>query len=225
MDKLKIGLIHATMNSVGPILESFSSTNENVDLVNFMDEGLIYELNETNTVTTRMILRLSELAGKAVESHVDAILFTCSSFTPFVPKIAELVSVPVLSSDISMLEKAVELSEKINVIATVNAAGPTTKRMIEEVAKQKGKEVTVEARVLTEAFEALQKGNPKKHDQLIQREIENIGNDDVTVLAQYSMARAVANDNLMFDHVLTGPQVSAEAIINLAREYRERRMT
>jgi len=219
LKKLRIGLIHATINSVRPILDAFSTIEDDFELVNFMDEGIIYELNETNTVTTRMVMRLSELAGKAVESQVDAIQFTCSTFTPYVPKIAELVPVPVLSSDISMLEKAVELSKNIFVIATVKAAGPTTKKVIQEIALKKGKDVTVQVRIIPQAFNALQNGNGKLHDQLIRDAIKENENKGMTVLAQYSMARAVKSDNETFHNVLTGPQVSAEAIIRLAKRY------
>lgn len=216
MKKVKIGLIHATMNSVGPILEAFSSHDTDVDLVNFMDEGLIYELNETNTVSNRMIMRLSELAGKAIESDVDAILFTCSSFTPYVADIANLVPVPVLSSDMSMLEKAVSESETIQVIATVNAAGPTTEKVIKNIAKESGKEVNVSVCVIPEAFEALQRGDQITHDQLIHQAIEERQGLGITVLAQYSMARAMTKHETNYDHVLTGPAVAADSIITLA---------
>lgn len=222
MKKLRIGLIHATINSVGPILDAFSTIDEDVELVNFMDEGIIYELNETNTITTRMVMRLSDLAGKAVESKVDAIQFTCSSFTPYVPKIAELVPVPVLSSDISMLEKAVELSENIYVVATVKEAGPTTKKVIQEVALKKGKDVSIQVNIIPEAFDALQNGDGELHDKLIHDAIKENENKGITVLAQYSMARAVKSDRMIFNNVLTGPQVSAEAIIDLAKRYRGR---
>ncbi|AXF57539.1 aspartate/glutamate racemase family protein [Salicibibacter kimchii] len=215
-DNIRIGLIHATMNSVSPILRAFSQLEEKADLVNFMDEGLIYELNETNTVTNRMIMRLSELAGKAVESNVDAILFTCSSFTPYVAKIAELIPVPVLSSDMSMLEKAVEKSSDIVVIATVKAAGPTTERMLNEAAAKRNKKVNIKMFVLREAFQALQNGEPSAHDQLIQEKIQEHEGAETIVLAQYSMARAVESTN--FPNVLTGPHVSAQSIMRKARE-------
>lgn len=213
---MKIGLIHATMNSVSPILQAFSTLDEDIDLINFMDEGLIYELNETNKVTNRMIMRLSELAGKAVESNVDAILFTCSSFTPYVARIMKLMPVPVLSSDESMLEKAIDQSDQIAVIATVKAAGPTSKKMLEKIAIEKKKKVTIDVHVIENAFQALQDGNSNLHDQLIQEKIAEKQDVDTIVLAQYSMARATHHK--MPEKVLTGPQVSAEEIVKLAKE-------
>ncbi|GAK03891.1 hypothetical protein JCM19037_2249 [Geomicrobium sp. JCM 19037] len=222
MKRLRIGLIHATMNSVSPILDAFTSYGEDVELVNFMDEGLIYELNETNEVTTRMIMRLTDLAGKAAESDVDAILFTCSSFTPYVSDIADLMPVPVLSSDQSMLERAVLESDNIYVIATIRAAGPTTERIIQQIAREKGRDVTVHVQVVTEAFAALQAGDVDRHDQHIRETIQSVSASNTVVLAQYSMARAVTNETTPYPNVLTGPSVSVEAIINLAKRGRSK---
>lgn len=210
MSKLKIGLIHATMNSVPPILEAFKG-QENVDLVSFMDEGIIYELNETNKVTPEMIERLSYLADKAIESNVDGILFTCSSFSPYVPAIAEKLPVPVQSSDSSMIEQAIEKSEEIIVIATVKAAGPTTKRMLEEAAARKRRPVKVDVYLLPEAFQALQNGNGEEHDRLIQEKIADLPDAKVIILAQYSMARAAAG--ISDERVITAPAAAVEGII------------
>src|SRR5699024_4418225 len=101
---LKIGLVHATMNSVQPILKTFHNMHPEVELVNVMDESLIKELNKTNKITNDMVKRLIDITAKAEGAGVDAILFTCSSFSPYIPDIKKLFDVPVLSSDESMLK-------------------------------------------------------------------------------------------------------------------------
>src|SRR5699024_5980958 len=93
------------------------------------------------------------------------------SFSPYVPAIAEKLPVPVLSSDRSMLEKAIDKSDEIVVIATVKAAGPTTKKILKEIAEERKKDVTIHVHLLTEAFQALQNGNREEHDTLIQEKI------------------------------------------------------
>ncbi|GAA3331065.1 hypothetical protein GCM10020331_086100 [Ectobacillus funiculus] len=61
----RIGLVHATMNSVQPILNAFQVHVPQVTLVNFMDESLIFfELNETGIVTKGMARRLLNLVEK-----------------------------------------------------------------------------------------------------------------------------------------------------------------
>ncbi|PFB04605.1 Asp/Glu/hydantoin racemase [Priestia megaterium] len=213
--KYRVGLIHATMNSVQPILKAFSDYAPHITLKNFMDESLIFELNETGIVTKDMKRRLLNLVEKAVKSEVDGVLLTCSSFTPVVAEISHLFDVPILSADLSMLEKAVDMGSQIGVIATVEAAGPTTTRLLEGVAKERGKNVKINTKVIMEAFQALQNGDRHKHDELIQKEILMLSEDcDVIILAQFSMARALETLGTASKPVLTSPEISVKAIVD-----------
>jgi Asp/Glu/hydantoin racemase len=210
-----IGLVHATINSVQPILEAFKEHAPEVKLLNFMDEGLIDELNETNIVTERMIEQLVLLMKRAESRGVDGILLTCSSFSPYVEGIEDQFSVPVLSADIAMLEQAVEVSNRIGVIATVGAAGPTTTNLLKEISEKKNKTVEIKTNVITEAFTALQNGDISKHNELIRKNILELAEvTDVIILAQMSMCRAVKDWNESPKPVLTSPDISISKILS-----------
>lgn len=214
---IKIGLVHATMNSVQPILHAFHTHHPSVDLINVMDEGLIWELNKTNEITQDMTRRLIDIASKAESAGADAILLTCSSFSPNVEGFKHLFSVPIISSDESMLNEAVKIGGKIGVIATVAKAGPTTTNLLYKTAEKQGKEIEVETVVITDAFQALQKGDQAKHDEMIHAEIDKMSSHcDVVLLAQYSMARAMDLYERGTTPILTGPEVGANAIVELA---------
>ncbi|YCA41601.1 aspartate/glutamate racemase family protein [Bacillus sp. JZ8] len=211
----KIGLVHATMNSVQPILEAFEVYEPRVRLINFMDESLIVELNETGIVTKDMKRRLLNLVEKAVQSDVDGVLLTCSSFTPAVEEISHLFDVPVLSADLSMLESAIEIGHRVGVIATVEAAGPTTTKLLEKISCEKRKEISVKTEVIPQAFQALQNRNPIKHDELIYEKVKELSGDcDVILFAQFSMARALKSIDGVTTPILTSPQISVKAIVN-----------
>ncbi|MGM7719823.1 aspartate/glutamate racemase family protein [Metabacillus sp. Hm71] len=210
----KIGLIHATMNSVQPILEAFQVHAPQVTLVNFMDESLIFELNETGIVTKSMARRLLNLAEKAAMSGVDGILLTCSSFTPVVADISHLFDVPLLSADLSMLEKAVEIGHRIGVIATVEAAGPTTTTLLKEISSKKQKDIMIKTVMIPEAFYALQNGDRTKHDELIHQKVRELSIDCDTILfAQFSMARALETLDIKTSTILTSPEISVKSIV------------
>ena len=212
--KMKIGLIHATMNSVQPILEAFHKHAPYVTLVNFMDESLIYDLNAIGSVTKEMSRRLVAMASKAEGSGVDGILLTCSSFTPVVADISHLFEVPILSADISMLEKAIEMGDRIGIIATVPAAGPTTATLLKEMAEKCHKLIEIETAVIPEAFEALQNGKQELHDAFIHQKAEELSiHCDVIVFAQFSMARAFETLDVKTKPILTSPEISVKAII------------
>ncbi|MFC4354283.1 aspartate/glutamate racemase family protein [Chryseomicrobium palamuruense] len=217
---MKIGLVHATINSVIPILNAFKELHPTVDIVNFMDESLIFELNETNNITHDMTRRLIEQVSKAENAGVDAILLTCSSFSPHVKQFKHLFNVPILSSDESMLEKAVHSGKKIGVIATVEKAGPTTTKLLYDTAANLHKKIEVETIVVTEAFQALQKGDEVTHDNLIHNEIDRLKKTNhVILLAQYSMSRAIKTYQDDAENIITGPEVGANSIVELATKF------
>ncbi len=212
--KIKIGLVHATMNSVQPILEAFKQKAPEVKVLNFMDEGLIDELNRTGNVSDEMVAQLVSLMKRAENSGVDGILLTCSSFSPYVEGVKSQFSIPVLSADIAMLEHAISISDRIGVIATVGAAGPTTTKLLKEISDKQNKKVDINTHMLTEAFTALQKGDTDKHNQLIRDKISELSKtSDVIILAQMSMCRALKGWDESPKPVLTSPDIAINKIL------------
>ncbi len=211
---IKIGLIHTTINSMQPIIESCREYAPEITVLNFLDEGLMEQINKHGGITPEMIRQLINLIDKAEKSNVDGILLACSAFSPYVADIKKLFAVPVLSADISMLEQAVEMAGRIGIIATVGAAGPTTTCLLKEIAEGRNKKVEIHTAVITEAFTALKNGDTARHDKLIQTKIFELSADcDVIVLAQMSMTRALKNLRQISKPVLTSPEISVKAIL------------
>lgn len=212
---IRIGLIHATMNSVQPICEAFRKHAPHVTLLHFMDEGLIFELNETGMITTAMVRRLASLIERAEQSGVNGILLTCSSFSPYVPQIRGLFSTPVVSADTSMLEYAVQAAERIGVIATVGTAGPITTEQLKQMAADEGKTIQVRTEIVPEAFFALQNGDGDRHDALIREKVAELSATcEIVLLAQMSMARALDSFAVQPSvPVLTSPDISIRTIL------------
>lgn len=211
----KIGLVHATLNSVQPMNDAFRQYASSHTCLNFLDEGLIQELNETGRITPPMVRRLGKLVETARESNVDGVLLSCSSFTPHASLLAPLFDIPVISVDYAMLEKAVSKGEQIGLIATVKAAGPTSEQISQEIARKKGKSIVVNTEIVSEAFEALQAGDETQHNVLIQEKIKELSTHcDVVVLAQISMVRALSGFSDLTTPVLTSPEISINSILS-----------
>lgn len=159
------------------------------------------------------------LLERAAEAKVDGILLSCSVFSPYVPLVSHFFTVPIVSVDRDMLEQAVSAGEKIGVIATVAAAGPTTAQQIEKIARSRGKKVQVHVALCPKAFAKLQ-SDPEGHDRLIRENAAALAADvDVIVLAQISMARATSGMTDIGVPVLTSPEISIEAMMKkLSRE-------
>ena len=219
MSEYRIGLVHATMNPLQPIYEAFRRLAPDVRPLSFMDEGLMDELNRTGEVTPRMLERLLDLARRAEESGAQAILLTCSAFSPYVEQIGGQLGVPMQSADGAMLEAAGRrTSGRIAVLATLGSAGPTTARQLEQLAAVLGKQVQVEHAIVPGARDALARGDMAAHDDIVRRAIrERDGACDVIVLAQMSMAGAGRGVAVSAGtSVISSPDYGVKAIMQAA---------
>ena len=217
MKKYKVGLIHATLNSVNPILEAFATNFPEIETFNFMDEGLLKALDKEGEITPALVERFASLLGRAVETEVDGILLSCSAYSPTITEMRKrFPQLPIENVDDAMIEQAVKLGSKIGVVATVATAGPTTEKAVLEKAAALGKEVEVLVEVNTEAFTALSKKDYETHDSYIASSVNKLLNNkvDVIILAQLSMARAKTALKDVEIPILTSPEISSNKIVS-----------
>jgi hypothetical protein len=222
MPKYKIGLIHATLNSISPLISAFEKNFPEVETINFLDEGLLIELNRQGQLTNELINRIADLLYKAVMTGVDGILLSCSSYSPAIDELRRrFPEVPLENVDDDMILQAIKKGKKIGIVATVAAAGPTTQKSLLEKSKQHDKSVEVFVDVTTEAFKALQINDYETHDILIEQSVEKLINDheiDIAVLAQLSMARAKSRLGALSIPILTSPEISSKAIVEKIKQ-------
>lgn len=129
-------------------------------------------------------------------AHVDAILITCSTMNrslPYVKKAIEEYNVPVVQIDEPMMERAVEISGKVLIIATHGPTVNSTRILLEETAASKNKDGTIKyvGVTLEDAFHLLGQGRIEEHNKLIADVIRKALSKykiDQVVLAQLSMS-------------------------------------
>ncbi len=209
-----IGLVHATLAAVQPMIAAFRVYAPDVRLVNFVDEGLL-PMAERDGLTPAAVAELERLVARAAASGADGVLLTCSAYSPCVPSIQTRFAVPVVSVDEAMLRAAVACGRRIGIVATVAAAGPTTAQLLRDYAAEGGSEIETEVRVVPEAFAALKREDGARHDRLVREQIADlVPHCDAIVLAQISMARAVDGAPAFAKPVLTSPASSIRAILS-----------
>ncbi|MFP3121902.1 aspartate/glutamate racemase family protein [Ectobacillus funiculus] len=217
MSNYKVGLIHATLNAVNPLLSAFQENFPEVQTINFLDEGLLIEANKQGQLTAELVDRFADLIQKAILTGVDGILLSCSTFSPTVSEMRrKFPEIPIENVDDVMVQQAIQQGVKIGVVATVAAAGPTTQKSILENAKLLNKDVEVFVEVSKEAFEALSRKEYETHDALIAQKVRKLLSEqkiDVIILAQLSMARAKAELKDIAVPILTSPEISSKAIV------------
>ena len=119
---------------------------------------------------------------------VDLILLACSTFNRAVEYARPMVDTPLLQIDRPMMDLAVQAGSRIGLLATVPTTVPASERLLRLAASEAGKEIHVETRLCSEAFQVLKAGNPDKHNEMLLKEIDELsGKVDAIVLAQVSM--------------------------------------
>ena len=114
--------------------------------------------------------------------------------------------------DNRMAVQAVEQGSRVGIVATVATTLDPTERLIQRKATEAGKSITTKRYLVNSAFDALLSGKIDEHDRLLKAESEKaMGENDVVVLAQGSMARLVPSLEQRVP-VLSSPRSSVEAL-------------
>ena len=184
-----IGVVHATRVAVSPIEAAFENHWPEAEVVQLIDETLSRDLDRIGHLTPAITERVERLATFAQRGGAAAILFSCSAFGPAIEAAAARLPVPVLKPNQAMLDEALALGGRIQVLSTFRPSGPAIRRELEVLAAQRKVDLTIEDSYVPGALDALHAGDPDTHDTLI-AEAAADSRADVVLLAQFSMARA-----------------------------------
>lgn len=141
-------------------------------------------------------------------------LVTCSSVGPAVEAARPFVNIPVLRVDQPMADKAVQMAQKIGVIATLPTTLEPTSALVRARAQAQGRTVEIVEHLCRGAFEAVSAGDTATHDQIVTAGLKELmGQVEVVVLAQASMARVVdsLDEAEKTVPILSSPQLGVEA--------------
>jgi Asp/Glu/hydantoin racemase len=181
---MRIALIHALRHSPPPIEAAFAAAWPEARLMNLLDDSLSADLAREGRLTEAMTQRFLTLARYAAGTGADGILFSCSAFGPCIEACArDLAPLPVLKPNEAAIEEALAIGHKVGLLATFPG---TLASMPPEFPP--GVEVVL---CLAEgALAALDAGDLATHDRLAAEASVALGDCDVVLLGQFSLARA-----------------------------------
>lgn len=216
---MKIGVIHATVNAVSPLMEAFGKAAPDVRVLNFVNENLLAMANEKGMVDDIALRAFARTAFEAADAGVDGIIVACSVYCKFVPLIQNFISVPVIAIDRPMIERALNCGNKIGVVATTALAAPAARKQLEQGALEMGKTIIVEEAVVTEAMTALRKGNLELHNKIIADACRNLDGKgcDCIILCQITMACAADAVDGINARILTSPEEGVRKMLELQK--------
>jgi len=182
-----------------------------VNVVNIIDESLLKDAITAGGLTPSIYRRVGQIVVMAQDAGADIVLLTCSSISPCVDVVQKLVDIPVLKVDESMVDKAVDLGNKIGVIATVITTLKPTTDLVKSRALIKEKDVSVHSVLCEGALATLLAGNTVEHDTIVTKKLLKLMKEvDVVVLAQASMARVANTIEERKVPILSSPRLSIE---------------
>ena len=211
----QIAMIH-TVSGLIPLFDGLARQHlPQWQSFNMLDESLLRHTIRDGTLSQTTMWRLAQMVHSAVEAGAGAIVVTCSSLGPAVDAAKLFCPVPVFRIDEGMALAAVTLGPRIGVLATLRTTLDPTQDLIVRSAAQAGQPCSVIAELAEGAFQKLGAGDTAGHDAMVAQSLRDLApRSDVIVLAQASMARALAlvQNDLDPLPVLTSPELGMQHI-------------
>lgn len=210
--KKSIAIIQTSAVSSAELKALCDELLPDVTVYQIIDDSLIKEVNANGGPTIGVKRRMYNYYQQAESLGVDAILNQCSSVGEVADAIKPFLSIPVVKVDEAMAEKAVSLGGKIAVVATVpTTVGPSV-RLIEQKAREAGREIEIETHLVKDAMMILiEQGDVETHNKMVLSEVEAAAeNCDVVVLAQGSMTVLLPLLGHIQKPVLTSPRLGIQ---------------
>lgn len=185
----RIAVISVTLNAVTPMMRRFAQEPGAWAVTNLLDEALQAEIAAEGRVTDRAMAQMGGLLGRAAAIRAEAVLLTCTVFSPSLPALRQLFAMPLIGADVAMLEQAAALRRRTAILCTFPAALAGSAAMFEAASGGVPADVTL----VEGAQAAMAAGDSARHDALIAEAVRaKARTHQAVVLAQMSMAGAAA---------------------------------
>ncbi len=206
-----VALIHATRAAIEPTHIAMQKELPTTEIIHYMDEALLKIAKNRGSSSPEVLRRFVRLFVSAEEGDAGVALMTCSSLTGCADLLEPILRIPVVKIDTPMIETAISLGGKIGVVATLSSAINPAHEQLEQIARERGVALDPRFVVAEGAFQALLDKDLERHDQLVIEQVRILDRAcDVVILAQASIARVAARDDLNVTvPVLTSPPLAA----------------
>jgi Asp/Glu/hydantoin racemase len=163
-----------------------------VKVTQIINESMIKDTIEAGMIRPQTVDALITFADASFKMGTELVMVTCSSIGPAVDLVQSQFQKPVLRVDEPMAEAAVARGRRIGVAATLRTTLEPTSELLRRKAREAEKQVELVECLCEGAFEAIMAGDNDTHDLAVSKAMVNkLGDVDVIVLAQASMARVV----------------------------------
>jgi Asp/Glu/hydantoin racemase len=212
---MRVNMIHAIAESIPPVKLAFSEEFPEAEVINVLDEGLLFDFDDH--ITPNLRRRMSNLIGYCQDTNADAIGLACSVYAPVVDSARYLVDVPLVSSYGPVMAEAVAAGSRIGLIASVAATMRDSEHYLKLAAKEAGREIEPHLCLAEDLINVMRVEGQSGLERRLEEEVLKLAPDvDVVLLSQFSFAAALAHLKTVSPvPVLSAPHSSARALKRL----------
>lgn len=212
-----VGLVHAVLPALAPMRDVLARRLPEVRVLNLLDEGLLSEAERLGGLVPATLDRMAAVIDLLVKAQADAILLTCTAYSPAVAEMERrFPGMPIMAVDEMMVREAVASASRIGVLATVSAGLDQQQLLLRAAAEEARKTIEIVPSLHPEAMEALRKGDREEHDRVLLAALPGLmERTDVVLLAQVSMSPLATKLPALPKRVLSSPELAAEHLRKL----------
>ncbi len=212
---MRVTMIHAVTESILPVRLAFREEFPEAEVINVLDEGLLFDFN--NQITPQLRRRMSNLIGYCQDNHADAIGLACSVYAPVVDSARNLVNVPLVSSYGPVMSDAVAAGPRVGMIASVAATILDSEYYLRLAAEEAGKPIEPVLCLAEDLIVVMRTEGQSGLERRLEEEVMKLAPDvDVVLLTQFSFAAALAHLQIVSPvPVLSAPHSSARTLKRL----------
>lgn len=187
-----IGLFHATVNAIQPMVDAWRMSGHRAGFRHYVDEGMLPLVGRHGATSPAVLERLRGWLTLIDHDGATAVLTTCSSLTPAVAHLRPAFPRPLVAIDEAMIDEALGRATRIGLVATLPGAAATTRALLEAAGQAASRPPAITTAVAEGAFDALSRGDTAAHDRATADAARSlVSRVDLIVLAQISMMRAL----------------------------------
>ena len=187
---IRIGLIHALLESLAPAERAFAEVWPEAEVINLYDGSLYADYTRGGQITPDITQRVTELIHLSAASGAAGILFTGSLFGEPLKAARASLSIPVLTAFEAMIEAAFAEGSRLGLLATVADTISMVQNDVASHAKSNKISYMLDCRFVEGAMAALRSGDRELHDHLVAEAASELIHCDALMLAQHSMGPA-----------------------------------
>jgi len=181
------------LHTVRPGLNTFEGLLReqypDLTVYNILDDCWSRELVVHGALSEEFLLHLLNICQDMQHTGVDIIICTCSSLTPYVPRVQPFLSIPLVAIDATMAENALKYGSNILIVATADSAIESAVTQVRIHADAVGMACRIASICCDDAGQIMRDGKDlAEHDKILLERLRDIRGYDVLILAQLSTA-------------------------------------